>query len=160
MWTIPHHSGLGGIVGVHYFSHVSWPVSLFVFSQLPDHLHYGLVWPLHLPICLGVVRHGLQFLHAQEVTHLINAAAHKVSTQITQEPGQGPKDQDVMLIQELGNCFSCLIRGHICHNMFHEMVLEHQDVGSFRQSIQLHSCLYASQAYMQEAHQSSDHNWV
>ena len=28
-----------------------------------------------------------------------------------------------------------MIRGHICHNMFHEMVLEHQEIGNFRWSI-------------------------
>ena len=50
-----HHGRLGGIVGMHYFSQVSWPVSLFVFSQFPVHSHYGLVWPLHQPIHLGVV---------------------------------------------------------------------------------------------------------
>ena len=38
------------------------------------------------------------------------------------------EDQDVTLIQELGNCSSCLIGGHICHNMLCEMVLEHPDM--------------------------------
>ena len=33
----------GGIVGMHYFSHMSWPVGFFVFTQLPDHLHNGLI---------------------------------------------------------------------------------------------------------------------
>ena len=31
------------------------------------------------------------------------------------------------------------------------MVLEHQDIGDFRQSIQLQGHLYASKVYMQEA---------
>ena len=73
--------------------------------------------------------------------HFINDAANDISTPIPQEPGWCPKDQDVTLIQELGDCFSCLIGGHICHNMLHEMVLEHQDVGNLRQSVQLQGCL-------------------
>ena len=101
MWTVPHRGGLGGIAGMHYFSQMSWPVGLFVLLQLPDHLHNGLMWPLHQPICLGVVRHGSQFPHAEDVTHLINDAAHKFSTPITQEPGWGPKDWDVTLYRNL-----------------------------------------------------------
>ena len=72
---------------MHYFGHMSWPVGLFGLSQLPNHLHNGLMRPLHQPICLGVVRHGPQFPHAKEVTHLINDVAHKVSTPIAQKPG-------------------------------------------------------------------------
>ena len=41
--------------------------------------------------------------------------------------------------------------------MLCEMVLEHQDIGNFRQSIQLQGHLYASKVYMQEVHQSSGH---
>ena len=40
------------------------------------------------------------------------------------------------------------------------MVLEHQDIGNFRQSIQLQGHLYASKVYMQEVHWSGGHNWV
>ena len=160
MWTIPSHSRLGGIVGMHYLSQVSWPVSLFVLSQLPDHSHYGLVRPLHQPISLGVVRCGLQFLHAEDLAHFINDTAHLVSTTITQEPGQGPEDQDVTLIQELGNCLICLIRGHIHQYVLCEVVLEHQDVGNSRQFVQLHGCLYAGNIYVQEVQWSGGHNWV
>ena len=127
MWTIPHHGRLGGIVGMYYFSQMSWPVGLFVFSQIPNHLHNCLMRPLHQPIHLGVVRYGLQLLHALEFTHLVNDATHKVSTPITQEPGQGPKHWDVTLIQELDNSFSCLIGSLICPYVLHEMALEHQD---------------------------------
>ena len=70
------------------------------------HPDNGLMRPLHHPIHLGMVRHGSQLLHAEEFTHLINDAAHEACILITQEPGQGPKDQDVTLIQELGNCLS------------------------------------------------------
>ena len=160
MWTVSYHSGSGGIVGMHYFSQMFWPVSLFVFTQLPNHLHYGLMWFLHQPVCLWVVWHGPQFPHTEEFTHFVNDTAHEVSTPITQEPGWGPKDQDLTLIQELGDCFSCLIGGHICHYVLCEMVLEHQDVGDFMQSIQLQVNIYASKVYMQEIHQSSGHNWV
>ena len=100
---------------------------------------------LHQPIHLGVIRCGLQLLHTEEFTHLINNAAYEVVyTLIAQEPGWGPKVWDVTLIQELGDCFSSLIGGHICHYMFHEMVLEHQDICDLGQSIQLQGHLYAS----------------
>ena len=132
------------------------------FCLLPasNHLHYSLVLSLHLSIHLRMVRHGPQFLHTQEVTHLINDAAYKVSTPITQETDWEPEDWDTTLIQVLGDCFSCLIRGHLCHNVFHEMVLEQQDVGNSWQYIQLQGHLYASKFYMQEVHWSSGHNWV
>ena len=55
----------------------------------------------------------------------IHISAHEVSTLIAQEPGQGSKDQDVTLIQELDNCFSCLIEDHICQYMLCEVVLEY-----------------------------------
>ena len=146
MWDVPHHCRLSGIVGMHYFSQVSWPVSFFIFSQLPNHPQNGLMRPFHQPICLGVIRHGSQLPHTKEFTHLINNAAHKVHTSIAQEPGWGPRDQDVTLIQELGDCLSGLVGGHICHYMFCEMVLEHQDISDLRQSIQLQGCLYASKS--------------
>ena len=160
MWTVPCHSRSGGIVGMHYFSQMSWPVSLFVFSQLPNHLHYCLMWSLHLHIHLWVVWCGPQFLHAEELTCFVNDAAHGVSTPITQEPGWGCKDWDVTLIQELCDCFICLTGDHICHNMLHEMVLEHQDVGNFQWSVQLQGCFNACKIYVQEVHRSSDHNWM
>ena len=60
----------------------------FAFSQLSSHFLNHLMRSLHQPIHLGVVRCGLQFLHAEEFTHL---ATHKVCTPIAQEPGQGPE---------------------------------------------------------------------
>ena len=137
-----------------------WPVGFFVFSQLPDHSHNGLIWSLYQPICFWVVQCGPQFLHTEELTHLINDAAHEVITPITQESGWGSEDQDVTLIQELGDCFSCLTGGHICHNALHEMVLEYQDIDDFRQSIEVQGCLYASNVYTQEVHRSGGHNQV
>ena len=116
---------MGGIVGMLYFSQVSWPVSLVVFAQLPDHSHYGLVQSLNQPISLWVVGHGSQFLHAKDLAHFVDDTAHEVSTPVTQEPGWSPKDQDVTLIQELGDGFACLIGSHICQYMLHEMVLEY-----------------------------------
>ena len=117
---------------MHYLSQVSWPVSLFVFAQLPDHSHYGLVQSLNQPISLWVVRCGLQFLHAKDLAHFIDDIAHKVSTPVTQEPDWGSKDQDVTLKQELGDGFGCLIRGHTHQYMLHEVVLEYQDFSNFR----------------------------
>ena len=148
MWTVPHNGRSGGIVGLHYFCQVSWPVGLFIFFQLPNHSHYGLMWFLHWPVCLWVVWHGLQFLHAEEHTHFVNDAAHKVSAPITQEPGWGSKYWDVTLMQELGNCFSCLIGGQIHHNVLCEVVLEHQDVGNSRWLVQLHGHLYTGKIYV------------
>ena len=75
MWAVTHHGGLVSIVGMDYLSQVTWPVSFFIFSQLPNHLHNGLMRPLHQPICLGLIRHGLQLLHAKKFTYLINNAA-------------------------------------------------------------------------------------
>ena len=80
---------MGGIVGMHYFSQVSWPVSLFVFAQLPNHSHYGFGVISQQPISLWVVGHGLQFLYAQDLAHFINDTAHEVRTPVTQEPGLG-----------------------------------------------------------------------
>ena len=160
MWTIPHHGKSGGIEGLQYLYQVSWPVGLFVLSKFPNHLHYGFMWSLHQPISFRVVWHGLQFLNAEEHTQFVNDAAHKASTPFAQEPGWGPKDQDVTLIQELGNGFSCLIRGHIYHNVLCEVVLVHQDVGDSRQLVQLHGHLYAGKMYMQEVQGSIGHYWV
>ena len=117
---------------MHYLSQVSWPVGFFVFAQLPNHSHYSLEQYLHQPISLWVVGHGLQLLHAKNPAHFVDYSADEVSTSVTQEPGRGSKDQDVTLIQELGNGFGCLIRGHICQYILHEVVLEHQDISDFR----------------------------
>ena len=43
VWTVPSNCRTVGIIGMHYFSQMRWPVSFFVFSQLLDHLHYCLV---------------------------------------------------------------------------------------------------------------------
>ena len=107
-----------------------------------------------------MVWHGPQFLHTKECTHFISDAADKVSTASAQEHGQGPEDQDVTLIQELGDCFNCLIGGHICHKVLHEMVLEHQDIGNSRQLVQLHCHPYAGKIYMEEVQWSGGYYWV
>ena len=75
VWVIPCHSGLGGIIGMHYFGQMAQPVGFFIFSQLPNHLHDSLMGPLHQPFHLGVMGDGLQFLHAEEFAHLANNAA-------------------------------------------------------------------------------------
>ena len=64
-----------------------------------------------------------------------------VHTTIAQEPGWSSKDQDVTLVHKLGDGLCGLIGGHICHNMFHERVLEHQDICNLGLSIWLHGCL-------------------
>ena len=65
---------------------------------------------------------GLQFLHAKDLAHFANDAAHEVSTRVTKEPSWGSNDQDVTLIQELGNGFGCLIGGHICQYMLCKVI--------------------------------------
>ena len=41
--TVPSNCRSGGIIGVHYFSQMRWPVSFFVLSQLSNHAHTHLV---------------------------------------------------------------------------------------------------------------------
>ena len=91
---------MGGIIGMHYFSQMRWPVDFCVFSQLSDHVHNHLVQSLHQPISLWVVGHGLQSFYAKDLTHFLNHTTHEASTSITQVPGQGPKDRDVTLAQK------------------------------------------------------------
>ena len=130
VWTVPSNCRSGGIIGVHYFSQMRWPVSYFVLSQLPDHAHNHLVQSLYQLISLGVVGHGPQSFYAKDLAHFLNYTTCEASTPITQELGQGPKDRDVTSIQKFGNSFCSLIRGHICQHMLHEVVLEHQDIGN------------------------------
>ena len=148
MQTIPSYGGAVSIVGVHYLSQVSWPVGLFALTQLTNHSHCGLVWSLNQPISLWVVRHGLQFLHSKDLAHFISDTAHEVSTSVTQKPGRSSKDQHVTLLQELDNGFGCLMGGHICQYILHEVVLEYQDISNYRWLVQLQGCLYAGKIYM------------
>ena len=98
VWTVPSNCGLGGIIGMHYFSQMRWPVSFFVFSQLPDHVHNHLVQSPYQPISLGVVGHGLQSFDAKDLAHFLNYITSEASTSIAQEPAWGPKDRDVTSI--------------------------------------------------------------
>ena len=79
VWTIPGNCRMGGIIGVHYFSQMRWPVGLFVFSQLPNHEHNCLVQSLYQPIGLWEVGHGPQsfmprILHISLITLLLKLA--------------------------------------------------------------------------------------
>ena len=130
MQTIPCYCRAGGIIDVCYFSQMWWLGSFFVFSQLSNHLHHHMVQSLHQPISLWVVGHGLQLLHAKNLAHFIDYTTHQASTSVTQKPGQGSKDGDVTLVQELSNSFCSLIRGHICQYVLCGVVLEHQDVNN------------------------------
>ena len=98
VWTAPSNCRLGGIVGVHFFSQMGWPVGFFVFSQLPDHVHNCLVHSLYQSVHLRVVGHGLQSFDTKDLAHFLNYTTGEASTSITQEPGQGPKDRDVASI--------------------------------------------------------------
>ena len=100
VWTIPGNCGMGGIIGVCYFSQMRWPVGFFIFSQLPDHAHNHLVQSLYQAISLWVVGHGLQSFYTMDLAHFLNHTTCKASTSITQEPGQGPEDRDVTSVQK------------------------------------------------------------
>ena len=75
--------GLGGIIGMCYFSQMRWPVIFFVFSQLPNHAHNCLAQSLYKFISLGVVGHGLQSFDAKDLAQFLNYATHEASTSIT-----------------------------------------------------------------------------
>ena len=83
MWTIPGNCRSGGIIGMHYFSQMRWPVNFLVFSQLPNHVHNHLVQSLYQPICLGVVGHSLQSLDTKDLAQFLNNATGKASTSVT-----------------------------------------------------------------------------
>ena len=74
----------------------------------------------------------MQSFYAKDLAHFLNHTTCEASTSIIQEPGQGPKDRDVTSVQKFSDGFCCLIGGHTCQHMFHEMVLEHQDIGDSR----------------------------
>ena len=97
-WTVPGNCGLGGIIGVHYFSQMRRPVGFFVFSQLPDHMHNHLVHSVYQPVCLAVVGHGLQPFDSKDLAQFLNYITGEASTSIALEPGWGPKDRDVTSI--------------------------------------------------------------
>ena len=82
VWTAPSNCGLGGIIGMCYFSQMSWSVSFFVFSQLPNHVHNCLVQSLYQPISLGVVGHGLQSFDAKDLAQFLNYITGEASTSI------------------------------------------------------------------------------
>ena len=65
---------------MYYFSQMRWPVSFFVFSQLPDHAHNCLVQSLYQTISLGVVGHGLQSFDAKDLAHFLNYTTCEAST--------------------------------------------------------------------------------
>ena len=83
VWTVPGNCRSGDIIGMHYFSQMRWPVSFFVFSQLPDHVNNHLVQSLYQPISLEVVGHGLQSFHAKDLAYFPNYTSYEASTSIT-----------------------------------------------------------------------------
>ena len=89
VWTVPGNCRMSGIIGMCYFSQMRWPVSFFVFSQLPDHEHNCLVQSLHQAISLWVVGCGLQSFYAKDLAHFLNHTTHEASTSIAQEHGWG-----------------------------------------------------------------------
>ena len=72
VWSVPHNCESDGIIGMHYFSQMRWPVSFFVFSQLPDHVHNCLVQSLYQPINLGVVGCSPQSFDTKDLAQFLN----------------------------------------------------------------------------------------
>ena len=56
---------------------------LFVFSQLPDHVHNCLVQSLYQSVHLGVVGHGLQLFDVMDLAKFPNYTTGEASTSIT-----------------------------------------------------------------------------
>ena len=83
VWAVPVKCGSGGIVGMHYFSQMGYPVGFFVFSQLPNHAHNHLVQSLYQPIHLGVVGCGPQSFDAKDFAQFLNYTTGEASTSIT-----------------------------------------------------------------------------
>ena len=79
VWTVTSNCRSGGIISMHYFSQMRWPVSFLVFSQLSNYVHNHLVQSLYQPVSLGVVGCDLQsfmprILHISSITLLVNLA--------------------------------------------------------------------------------------
>ena len=83
VWTVSSNCRSGGVIGMHYFSQMRWPVSFLVFSKLPDHVHNCLVQSLYQPISLEVVGYGPQSFYAKDLAHFLNYTTGEVSTSIT-----------------------------------------------------------------------------
>ena len=83
VWTVLSNWGLGGIVGVHYFSQMKWPVSFFVSYQLPNHAHNHMMQSLYQPIHLGVVGCGPQSFDAKDLAQFLNYTTGEASASIT-----------------------------------------------------------------------------
>ena len=87
VWTIPCYCGMGGIIGMCYFSQMRWPVGFLIFSQLPDHAYNHLVCSLYKAISLWVVGHVLQLFDTKDLAYFLNHTISEAGTSITQEPG-------------------------------------------------------------------------
>ena len=157
VWTIPSNCGMGCIIGVLYFSQMRWPVGFLIFSQFPNHVHNHLVGSLYQAIGLWVVGCGWQSFDTKDLAHFLNHTTGEASTSITQEPGWGPKDRDITLVQKFSDGFCCLMRGHICQHVFCEMVLEHQVIGNSRWLVWLQCGFNACEVSLQEVKGSSSH---
>ena len=83
VWTVPGNCRSGGIIGMHYFSQMRWPVGFSVFSQLPNHAHNHLVQYLYQSITLGVVGHGLHLFDAKDLAQFLNYTTGEAGTSIT-----------------------------------------------------------------------------
>ena len=131
MWVISHYSCSHRALGLHHLWYIVELVGLPILAGFSNHPHNGLVCMFHLPLGLSMVGQSPNLLNPPEFTQLTNNVAHKVHSVITKELGQYSRGQDVLLVQELGNSLSSLIRGNIGHNMFFRMILEDKNVNNF-----------------------------
>ena len=92
-----------------------------------NHSNNGLVYPLHLPISLGMIRRGTELLHTIQLRGL-HDLAHEGFPLITDEVGRHPKQSEVTMPQGMGGGCSCLIFDYISQHILREMILNHQNV--------------------------------
>ena len=85
-------------------------------------MHKHLVSSLNLSVGLSMVRWNPNLPYAPEVTQLFENLTLKIGTSIRQEHGQHSEDWNVSLPQKFGNSLYSLIKGHVHHDVFCEVV--------------------------------------
>ena len=118
-----------------------WPVCLLVLTYFPYHVHQHLVSSFHLSIGLSMVRWNPNLPDGHRLGKLSDDVSFKVGSSVTQKLGRCSEDGDKSLPQKLSNSLHSLIRGHICHDMFHKVVTKDQNVNHVWGLIKLDSCL-------------------
>ena len=117
-------------------------------------MHKHLVSLLNLSIGLSMVRWSPNLPHAHELTQLFDDITLKIGALITQELGQGSKDQDIFLPQKFSNSLCSLVRGHLSHDVFCKVITENQNGHHIWWLILLHSHLNACEVYVWQLQRS------